>query len=263
MPLLTVDEGIDVYYSDHGSGPAVLMLHGWGCDGGDWIWLATDFAVDHRVIVIDQRGHGQSTPTAGPYGVKVLADDAAKLLRHLSIEKAVVVGHSMGGLIASALAVEYPELVSALVLVDPGYGYTDETTVPIIAALRQRPAEAARDVFARMYVDTSPPWQRLWHERRLGTIQIALIAELFCACYEGDDGVGHRTLSGPYLSRRQCPVLSVHSGTSAALIAPWERSLPHRPDDLITEWNGCGHFIHQERPEEFAALARSWLARLS
>ena len=158
MPQLAVADDVEIFYSDHGSGPAVLMLHGWACDGSDWIWLATDLAADHRVIVVDHRGHRRSTPTAGPYGPKVLADDAVKLLRHLSIDRAVVVGHSMGGLVASVLAVEYPDMVTALVLVDPGYGYTDDTVAPMIAALRQQPVEAALGIFARMYVDTSPPW---------------------------------------------------------------------------------------------------------
>jgi pimeloyl-ACP methyl ester carboxylesterase len=58
-------------------------------------------------------------------------------------------------------------------------------------------------------------------------------------------------------------VLSVHSGASAALLAAWEKALPHGPDDQVVEWNECGHFLHQERPDEFAALARSWLAGLS
>lgn len=262
MPQLTVDRDTEIYYSDHGSGPTVLMLHGWACDGDDWVWLASDFAADHRVILVDQRGHGRSTPTAGPYSAKVLADDAAKLLRHLAIDSAVVVGHSMGGLVASALAVEYPEMVTALVLVDPAYGYTDETVAPIVAGLRGDPVEAARVLFARMYIGTSPSWQRLWHERRLGSTRIDLIVEAFCAGFEGPDGVGHRSLAGPYLSGRRCPVLSVHSGASAALIADWESSLPHGPDDHIIEWNDCGHFLHQEKPDEFAALARSWLAAL-
>ena len=258
MPQLAVADSVEIFYSDHGSGPAVL-LHGWACDGSDWIWLATDLAADHRVIVVDQRGHGRSTPTAGPHGPKILADDAAKVLRHLSIESAIVIGHSMGTLVASALAVECPDMVTALVLAGPGYGYTDETLAPMIAASRQQPFEAALEIFARMYVYTSPPWQRLWHERRLGGTPIPLIAKAFCACYEGVDGIGHRSVSEAYLGRRKCPILSVHSGANAALVAAWEETLPHGPDDQVVVWNDCGHFLHQEMPEEFAGLTRGWL----
>jgi len=262
MPRLSVEQDTEIYYSDHGSGSAVLMLHGWGCDGSDWIWLASDFATDHRVVLVDQRGHRRSTPTAGPYGARVLADDAARLLRHLSIDRAVVVGHSMGGLVASALAVEHPELVTALVPVDRGYGYPDEVVLPLITWLRRDPVAAAPGIFAAIYIDSSPPWQRLWHERRLNAMSVELIVEAFCAGFEGPDGVGHRSLSAAYLARRQCPVLSVHSSKSAAIVADWERSLPHHGADRIVVWDDCGHFVHQERPDEFAGLVRGWLAGL-
>jgi pimeloyl-ACP methyl ester carboxylesterase len=263
MPQLAVADDVEIFYSDHGSGPAVLMLHGFGCDGSDWVWLATDLAADHRVVVVDQRGHGRSTPTPGPYGPKVLADDAARVLRHLSIESAVVVGHSMGTVVASALAVERPDLVAALILADPGYGYTDEFLAPMIASLRQRPLEAALALFARMYVDTSPAWQRFWHERRLRGAPIALINEAFCSCFEGIDGIGRKSVGETYLGRRECPILSVHSGMNATLVAAWEKTLPHGPADETVVWKDCGHFLHQERPEEFAALSRAWLAGLA
>jgi pimeloyl-ACP methyl ester carboxylesterase len=119
MPALAVADDIRIFYSEHGSGPHVLLLHGWACDGSDWCWLAADVAADHRVIIVDQRGHGMSTPTAGPYGAQILAGDAARVLNHLAIDQAVVVGHSMGTIVASALAVKYPHMVSALVLADP------------------------------------------------------------------------------------------------------------------------------------------------
>jgi pimeloyl-ACP methyl ester carboxylesterase len=259
MPQLAVADDVEIFYSDHGRGPAVLMLHGLACDGSDWVWLASDLVADHRVVVIDLRGHGRSTPTAGPYGAKIMADDAAKVLRHLSVESAVVVGHSLGTLVASALAVEHPDMVAALVLADPGYGYTDETVAPMIAALRRQPLEAALEIFARMYVDTSPPWQRFWHERRVHGTPTDVIVEAFCACYEGVDGIGHRTVGETYLGRRKCPILSVHSAANAALVAAWEESLPHGRYDEIVVWNDCGHFLHQELPEKFAGLTRAWL----
>lgn len=101
---------------------------------------------------------------------------------------------------------------------------------------RQQPLEAALGIFVRMYVDTSPPWQRFWHERRLRGTPTTVIANAFCACYEGVDGIGHRSVGETYLGRRKCPILSVHSGANAALV------------------------LHQESPEMFAALTRAWLA---
>jgi alpha/beta hydrolase family protein len=96
MPMALVADNVELFYSDHGQGPPVLMLHGWTCDGADWSWLAGDLAVDHRVVVVDFRGHGRSTRTVDPYGAQVLANDMVRVLQHLSIDRVVVVGHSMG-----------------------------------------------------------------------------------------------------------------------------------------------------------------------
>jgi pimeloyl-ACP methyl ester carboxylesterase len=258
MPHVAVDDDVEIFYTEHGSGPTALLLHGIGCDGDDWSWLATDLATDHRVIIVDQRGHGRSTPTAGPYDAKTLADDAAKVLRHLSIESAVVIGHSLGGLVASTLAVEWPNLVTALVLVDPAYGYTDEALVSMGAAILPQPIEGMVGVFSQLYVDTSPPWQRFWHERRLRGMSTTVLTEVFCGCYRGEKGIGQRSIGEGYLGRRQCPILGVYSGKITE-IAAWDRSLPHGPYDQTIIWNDTGHFLHQELPEQFSRLARTWL----
>jgi pimeloyl-ACP methyl ester carboxylesterase len=261
MPSVAVADDVEIFYSDHGGGPAVLMLHGIGCDGNDWSWLVSDFADDHRVIVADHRGHGQSTPNAGPYDAKTLAEDAANVLRRLSIEDAVVIGHSLGGLVASALAVEHPDMVTALVLVDPAYGYTDEALGPMGAVILPQPIEGMLGIFAQLYVDTSPPWQRVWHERRLRGMSSTVLAKVFCECYRGDEGIGQRSVGADYFGRRKCPILAVYSGMSEELAA-WEKSLPHGPNDQTVIWNATGHFLHQELPEQFSQLTRAWLDRL-
>ena len=80
MPMALVADNVELFYSDHGQGPPVLMLHGWTCDGADWSWLAGDLTVDHRVVVVDFRGHGRSTRTVDPYGAQVLANDMVRVL---------------------------------------------------------------------------------------------------------------------------------------------------------------------------------------
>jgi pimeloyl-ACP methyl ester carboxylesterase len=262
MPEIAVDDDVKVYYTEHGSGPAVLLLHGWSCDGTDWSWLAADLADDHRVIVVDQRGHGGSSPTAGPFGARILAEDAAAVLRRLGIERAIVIGHSMGTIVASALAVEHPDLVSALVLADPVYGQPDEVLEPVVAALRAQPLEVALQLFEGFYVSKSPAWQRLWHERRLRSTPENVIRDAFCALYSGPDGIGLASVGQHYLRGRKCPVLAVYSGTGTA-VPEWDRALPHRDEDEILVWEDSGHFLHQERPEQFAAVTRRWLDDLA
>jgi pimeloyl-ACP methyl ester carboxylesterase len=260
MPVVAVAGNVEIFYSEHGSGPTVLLLHGWTCDGADWSWLAADLAVDHRVVIVDLRGHGRSTQTVDPYGAQVLAEDVARVLRHLAIDRAVVVGHSMGAIVASTLAVEFPNMVSALVLIDPTYGLPDERAAALASAMRQDPLEAAQGIFSRFYVAESPLWQRFWHERRLQGMPLSVIAETFLAMW-GPDSLGRRSVAETYLGQRECPTLAVYASLSAGA-AEWERTLPHGPHDQVAVWSGTGHFLHQERPQEFARLMRDWLREL-
>jgi pimeloyl-ACP methyl ester carboxylesterase len=262
VPHLRVDEAIEIHYSDDGHGPAVLLLHGWGCDGNDWSWLAADLMADHRVIIVDHRGHGRSTSTVTVFGAKVLAQDAAVLLRHLSIDTAIVIGHSMGTIVASALAVEHPDLVSALVLADPVYGQRDDDAAQTLTAVRRNPLDTAAMIFSQFYLDASPSWLSFWHRRRLQGTPPSVITEALAALYEGPDGIGRRSTGQPYLSQRKCPILAIYSGVSADTVE-WERALPHGSNDRIVIWPDNGHFLHQERPEDFAALTRDWLATLA
>jgi pimeloyl-ACP methyl ester carboxylesterase len=189
MATVVVSDDVEVFFSDHGRGPSVLMLHGWTCDGADWSWLAGDLAVDHRVVVPDLRGHGRSTRTVDGYGARTLVDDMVRLLGHLAIEHAVVVGHSMGAIVASVMAVEHPDMVSALVLVDPKYGLPDARAESLTAAMKLDPLKTARGIFDGFYAAESPLWQRVWHDRRLHGMPDSVTAAVFFAMF-GSDTLG-------------------------------------------------------------------------
>ena len=102
------------------AGPAVLALHGITATHMSWPFVARELADEAQFIAPDLRGRGGSRDLPGPYGMKVHADDCIAILDHLDVDKAVVVGHSMGGFVAAILAMHYPERVSELVLIDGG-----------------------------------------------------------------------------------------------------------------------------------------------
>ena len=182
MPMVCVDDG-ELFYTEHGSGPAVLLVHGWGCDGSDWSWLGSDLSADHRVVIVDLRGHGRSTAGVDRYGPEVLAQDLAAVLDQLEIESAVVVGHSMGGYAASVLAVEFPDKVSALVLVDPGYGKLDEKIKGFEAAIHSDPLGVAMAIYSDFDSADSPAWQSFWHDRRLAGMPPSVLVTTFCTMW--------------------------------------------------------------------------------
>lgn len=97
--------------------PTVLLLHGWLFPADlNWFTVYDRLAASARVLALDHRGHGRGTRPSQPFRLRHVADDAAALLRHLGVERAVVVGYSMGGPVAMLLQRRHPDLVLGLVL---------------------------------------------------------------------------------------------------------------------------------------------------
>lgn len=119
MPSVRVN-GINVSYQIFGEGQPLLFIHGLGSSGRDWEMQYSHFSEHYQVIVFDLRGHGQSDKPQGPYNVPMFAEDCAQLIRSLEIDQVHVVGISMGGMIALQLAVDDPDLVKSLVVVNTG-----------------------------------------------------------------------------------------------------------------------------------------------
>jgi 3-oxoadipate enol-lactonase len=119
MPLTLVND-IELYYESHGSGDPLLLVGGLGLAVSEMQPLIEALAAGHRVIAVDNRGAGRSAKPPGPYAIEQMAGDLAALTAHLGLSRAHVLGISMGGRIALALALERPGLVDRLVLVSTG-----------------------------------------------------------------------------------------------------------------------------------------------
>lgn len=260
MPRLDLGQGQSIFYTDEGKGAAVILLHGWACGGDDWNWLATDLVADHRVVVPDLRGHGASTQAHGQrYPPQLFIADTLRLIEDLGLRDVVIIGHSLGAIVASALAADHADLVRALVLVDPPYSYDDEMMRPALEALRADPHGFAAEAFGFFYGGATPAWLPTWHRRRVLSTAAEVVEGTFAGLFDGDEGLGRRALSQDYLRRRNVPTFAAYA---AAGPAEYERSLPHGPHDQIAVWDGYGHFLHLEAPERFAAATRAWLDQL-
>jgi len=119
MPTLHVN-GIDLHYERVGEGQPVLFIHGLGSSSRDWEMQVPRFSKQYQVITFDLRGHGQSEKPRGPYTMSLFARDTAELVKSLGVAPVHVVGISLGGMIAFQLAVDYPDLISSLVIVNSG-----------------------------------------------------------------------------------------------------------------------------------------------
>ena len=122
----------EIYYEVHGDGPPFLFCSVTGLDHQAWKFhQIPEFSRDHRVIVFDYRGTGKSSKTVQEYSIRMFANDAAALLDHLGVEQAIVCGHSMGGVVAQFLAIEYPPKVRKLILASSGAAHPGAQGIPL------------------------------------------------------------------------------------------------------------------------------------
>ena len=112
-------DGVALFYEEAGGGDLpLLFVHGWCCDHTYFAPQFERFRRKHRVVAVDLRGHGQSDKPHQSYTMEGFADDVAWMCDRLRIEKPVMIGHSMGGIVAFDLACRYPTLPSAIVMLD-------------------------------------------------------------------------------------------------------------------------------------------------
>lgn len=152
-------DGVEIAFIDEGEGAPVLLIHGFASNivfnWTDTGWVRTLVAAGHRVIAFDNRGHGQSEKLhrVEDYGAPLMAEDARRLLDHLRIERADVMGYSMGARITAFLALNHPERVRSAVFAGLGGNMVRPMagTGPIAAALEAPSLEQVTNPTARTF----------------------------------------------------------------------------------------------------------------
>jgi pimeloyl-ACP methyl ester carboxylesterase len=149
-----------IYYESAGGGPDLIFVHAGVADSRMWDLQFDAFVERYRVVRYDHRGFGKSKLPEGQYALR---DDLLKVLRHLKIAKAVLVGCSMGGATAIDFALEHPQMVTALVLVGSGVsGLNDPTQLSrdaikhwteLIGLVKKGDLERALEMDAKYWID--------------------------------------------------------------------------------------------------------------
>ncbi|MDT4915302.1 MAG: hypothetical protein QOH89_2 [Pseudonocardiales bacterium] len=257
MTILDRD-GVHLFYEEQGDAePTLLFVHGWSGDHHHFGPQAARFAANHRVISVDLRGHGASDVPDQAYTVEGFADDLSWLCGHLGTDRVVVVGHSMGGSVALALAANHQELVSAVVLVDSPLVWPDDTR----SALRQGAeamsgpdgAAVRRTIIDAFFIPTDNAERRIaLTEQMLQTPdQVAASAFLSVATWDQHGAA----------ARVKAPVLALLSGTMPLTVAD---NFPSGVVDelAIGQTVGAGHFIQLEVPDQVNSMLERFLQLL-
>ena len=270
---------LSVHYLDwNGDGERVLALHGLASSGHWYRRLAPYLASDYRVVAPDQRGHGATTQAPSGYDWQTLAEDAVRLLDHLEIQQAAVLGHSWGGHVSSNLAMRFPDRVSRLVMIDGGFQDGTLLPDPTWEAFRQRLApRLVAGTRAEYLAQLESNLSFCWGDD-LAEIALTMV-------YEGADGQMRDILSpenhaqvletmwseppSVVLPQVSVPTLVVPAGPRPeranssfsrqreVMVAAAETALPNGRIHWIPD---TIHDIGYDKPAELAAVIRGFLA---
>ena len=150
---------IEIAFLDEGEGEPIVPVHGFASSKEvNWVgpsWTATLTGAGRRVIALDNRGHGESTKLYEPadYHIELMAEDVRALLDHLRIERADVMGYSMGARIAAFLALQHPDRVRSMILGGIGIKLVEGAGLPdsIAEALEAPSLDDVSDPVGRMF----------------------------------------------------------------------------------------------------------------
>ena len=262
MPLADLGQR-RVYFEEHGHGDPLLLVNGLTADHTAWGLQTEYFRTHHRVIVFDNPGVGQTEGPRGPYTTELFADVAAELLGHLGIERAHVIGASMGGTIAQQLALRHPALVRSLVL-HCTWGSADNYLAALIrgwqtAARALPPIDLCRLIWPFVFT----VWHYNDHPEAMAELERQVLAAPYpqspeAFCDQAEACIAHDVLDR--LGEITAPTL-ITVGDRDLLTPPHhtyaiKERIPHA---RVRVWQKMGHAPFWEIPEEFNAVNDDFL----
>jgi pimeloyl-ACP methyl ester carboxylesterase len=252
MAKLTVN-GATIAYDDRGSGsPAFVFIHGWACDRTCWSEQLAEFSKRHRCIAVDLRGRGES-PAAPPFRAGQALEDVAAIIRELAIGPAILVGHSLGGIIALALNGRYPELVLGVVTIDsPITAQTGAGSPRSVSLIREAGSMRAVEGFIGTFAYDPP---------HAGAAEYVERVMLGCPA-----DVGAGMLEDLHMVGEDMPRL-IREADAKPFMAIWAEKPLGDPAWLREHTTflrqepvaGSGHFVQMEQAEVTNSLLRAFL----
>ncbi len=266
MPYVN-NNGINIYYETHGDGIPVILLLGLGGSMRAWDCQIQDFPNNYKVILIDNRGAGQSDKPDTEYNLEIFAEDIKCVLDDAKIKKANMLGLSMGGFIAQRFYSLYPEMISSLILGCTGMGLNDPAnkkfSIDVEKLLhKERTEDNHEQIIKSMHKHFFYPKFR---ENNPEFMQAALsnsksqpqpfhsYKRQLMACYA-------KTTLSPLLPNIKVPTLVLHGDSDE--VAPIENAFymhKHIPNAELEVFKESGHMFFVEKQQEFSKTILDFL----
>ena len=273
----TSEGGVKIHYASLGSGPLVVMIHGFPDFWYSWRHQMAALADRYQVVAIDQRGYNLSDKPKGveSYDMSLLVGDVAAVVRHLGRDRATIVGHDWGGIVAWTFAMRLPQMTERLIILNLPHPNG------LLRELRNNPAQISNSEYARNFQQKSPDDPTVFFGKPMtaqslsGWVADPLARKRYVEAFERSDfeamlnyykrnyprASGADAPPPPELPKVAMPVLMFHGLNDMALNA----------EGLSGTWNwlekdltlvtvpGAGHFVQQDAAELVSNTMRWWL----
>ena len=263
-------DGVRIHYVTMGTGPLVVMIHGFPDYWYTWRRQMEGLADRFQVVAIDQRGYHLSDKPAGvaSYDMKLLVGDVIAVIKQLGRDKAIVVGHDWGGVVAWSLAMNAPQFVDRLVILNLPHprGLSRE--------LANNPTQQKNSAYARRFQAEGSD-KALTAEGLAAWVSDAAAKQKYIEAFKRSDFAAMLSYykqnypREPYvedtspLKKVQCPVLAIHGLGDSYLLAPalnnnWEYV---DQDYTLVTIPKAGHFVQSDAADLVTKTIRGWLLR--
>ena len=273
--------GVKIHYASLGQGPLVVMIHGFPDFWYSWRHQMAALSQRYQVVAIDQRGYNLSDKPKGVenYDMQLLVADVTAVVKHLKAERATIVGHDWGGVVAWQTAMRFPQMVERLVILNLPHPNG------LLRELRSNPAQIKNSEYARNFQKKPPTDPTVFFGMPMtpqtlsGWVTDPAARARYVEAFKQSDFEGmlnfykrnYPTTSGPDLPpapempKVAMPVLMFHGLNDQAL----------HSDALSGTWNwlekdltlvtvpGAGHFVQQDAAELVTSTMQWWLSMRS
>ena len=242
--------------------PNIVLLHGFACSLGWWDKMSPALARDHHVIAFDLLGHGGSEKPRDGYGMEEQARRVSAALDKLGVRRAVIVGHSMGGAVATALTEMRRPLVESLVILDPGPDRNDGSLpftarlgfVPVLGQAFRRvvPDSAIRDGLGSAFAPGFDVPDAFVDDFR------AMTYSSYDGSHDGADSYREKSGLDDRLADERVPLLVIFGAEDDIADPKSAQDYRKVPNARIVMLDGAGHSPHVEKPAATARLIRNF-----
>ncbi|MBD2361360.1 alpha/beta hydrolase [Anabaena minutissima FACHB-250] len=268
------NNGVKIHYASLGQGPLLLMIHGFPDHWYTWHYQMEFLAPYYQVVAIDMRGYNLSDKPKGVenYDIRLLLEDVQTVIRHLGREKAIIVGHDWGGMVAWQFAMHIPAMVEKLIILNLPHprGLARE--------LAHNPQQQQNSQYARDFQQeetylsltpemlcslvTKPTMQEAVKEKYIQALQRSDMQAML-HYYQRNYPREPYAEDTSSVIKVQAPVLMIHGLQDQYLLAgalnnTWEWV---ENDLTLVTIPTAGHFVHHDNPDLVARTIKSWLLR--